>query len=424
MIEKKQIEEFNLRKINHHKDGYNFLSKILRNNEINIENIIYRLSKLEIAIPSWALGIGGTRFGRFSLGGQPRNLNEKINDVGILNALTKSSGSISLHIPWDIPDDFEVINKIAKSHGIKFDSVNSNTFQDQKDSKLSYKFGSLSHVDKNVRDLAINHNIEVINYGKKIGSKSLTVWLADGASYPGQSNFRDNFKRTLDSFQKIYEHLPNDWKLLIEYKPHEPFFYSMVIPDWGSSFLFTSKLGKKAYSLIDLGHHLPNTNIEQIVAVLMQEEKLGGFHFNDSNYGDDDLTVGSQNPFQLFLIFCELVLGEKETKNPKISWMIDASHNLKDPLEDLLQSIENIKIAYTKSLLVDFTRLREAQQINDITLCESILNEAFNIDVRPIVNESNFRLGGSISPIDTYRKLEIRKKLTKQRGHKYTSSGL
>ena len=269
MIEKKQIEEFNLRKINHHKDGYNFLSKILRNNEINIENIINKLSKLEIAIPSWALGMGGTRFGRFSLGGQPRNLNEKINDVGILNALTKSSGSISLHIPWDIPDDFEVINKIAKSHGIKFDSVNSNTFQDQKDSKLSYKFGSLSHVDKNVRDLAINHNIEVINYGKKIGSKSLTVWLADGASYPGQSNFRDNFKRTLDSFQKIYEHLPNDWKLLIEYKPHEPFFYSMVIPDWGSSFLFTSKLGKKAYSLIDLGHHLPNTNIEQIVAVLM-----------------------------------------------------------------------------------------------------------------------------------------------------------
>ena len=424
MIEKKQIEEFNLRKINHHKDGYNFLSKILSNNEINIENIIYKLSKLEIAIPSWALGLGGTRFGRFSLGGQPRNLNEKINDVGILNALTKSSGSISLHIPWDIPDDFEVINKIAKSHGIKFDSVNSNTFQDQKDSKLSYKFGSLSHVDKNVRDLAINHNIEVINYGKKIGSKSLTVWLADGSSYPGQSNLRDNFKRTLDSFQKIYEHLPNDWKLLIEYKPYEPFFYSMVIPDWGSSFLFTSKLGKKAYSLIDLGHHLPNTNIEQIVAVLMQEEKLGGFHFNDSNYGDDDLTVGSQNPFQLFLIFCELVLGEKETKNPKISWMIDASHNLKDPLEDLLQSIENIKIAYTKSLLVDFTRLREAQQINDITLCESILNEAFNIDVRPIVNESNFRLGGSISPIDTYRKLEIHKKLTKQRGHKYTSSGL
>ena len=424
MIEKKQIEEFNLRKINHHKDGYNFLSKILNNNEINIENIIYKLSKLEIAIPSWALGMGGTRFGRFSLGGQPRNLNEKINDVGILNALTKSSGSISLHIPWDIPNDFEVINKIAKSHGIKFDSVNSNTFQDQKDSKLSYKFGSLSHVDKNVRDLAINHNIEVINYGKKIGSKSLTVWLADGSSYPGQSNLRDNFKRTLDSFQKIYEHLPNDWKLLIEYKPHEPYFYSMVIPDWGSSFLFTSKLGKKAYSLIDLGHHLPNTNIEQIVAVLMQEEKLGGFHFNDSNYGDDDLTVGSQNPFQLFLIFCELVLGEKETKNPKISWMIDASHNLKDPLEDLLQSIENIKIAYTKSLLVDFTRLREAQQINDITLCESILNEAFNIDVRPIVNESNFRLGGSISPIDIYRKLEIRKKLTKQRGHKYTSSGL
>lgn len=424
MIEKKQIEKFNLSKIARHKDGLNYLSKILKKNEINIEHIINKLSKLEIAIPSWALGIGGTRFGRFSIGGQPRNLNEKINDVGILNTLTKSCGLISLHIPWDIPDDFQLINKIAKSKGIKFDSVNSNTFQDQKDSKLSYKFGSLSHVDKNVRDLAINHNVEVINYGKKIGSKSLTIWLADGSSYPGQSNFRDTFKRTLNSLQKIYEHIPDDWKLLIEYKPYEPYFYSMVIPDWGSSFLFTSKLGEKAYSLIDLGHHLPNSNIEQIVAILMQEEKLGGFHFNDSNYGDDDLTVGSQNPFQLFLILCELVQGEKDTKNPKISWMIDASHNLKDPLEDLLQSIENIKIAYTKSLLVDYNRLRQAQQKNDVTICESILNEAFNLDVRPIVNESNLRLGGSIKPIDTYRELEIRKKLTKQRDPKYTSSGL
>ena len=424
MIEKKQIEKFNLSKIARHKDGLNYLSKILKKNEIDIEHIINKLSKLEIAIPSWALGIGGTRFGRFSLGGQPRNLNEKINDVEILNTLTKSCGFISLHIPWDIPDDFELINKIAKSKGIKFDSVNSNTFQDQKDSKLSYKFGSLSHVDKNVRDLAINHNVEVINYGKKIGSKSLTIWLADGSSYPGQSNFRDTFKRTLNSLQKIYEHIPDDWKLLIEYKPYEPYFYSMVIPDWGSSFLFTSKLGKKAFSLIDLGHHLPNSNIEQIVAILMQEEKLGGFHFNDSNYGDDDLTVGSQNPFQLFLILCELVQGEKDTKNPKISWMIDASHNLKDPLEDLLQSIENIKIAYTKSLLVDYNRLRQAQQKNDVTICESILNEAFNLDVRPIVNESNLRLGGSIKPIDTYRELEIRKKLTKQRDPKYTSSGL
>lgn len=424
MIKKKQIEKFNLSKIARHKDGLNYLSKILKKNEINIEHIINKLSKLEIAIPSWALGMGGTRFGRFSIGGQPRNLNEKINDVGILNTLTKSCGLISLHIPWDIPDDFQLINKIAKSKGIKFDSVNSNTFQDQKDSKLSYKFGSLSHVDKNVRDLAINHNVEVINYGKKIGSKSLTIWLADGSSYPGQSNFRDTFKRTLNSLQKIYDHIPDDWKLLIEYKPYEPYFYSMVIPDWGSSFLFTSKLGEKAYSLIDLGHHLPNSNIEQIVAILMQEEKLGGFHFNDSNYGDDDLTVGSQNPFQLFLILCELVQGEKDTKNPKISWMIDASHNLKDPLEDLLQSIENIKIAYTKSLLVDYNRLRQAQQKNDVTICESILNEAFNLDVRPIVNESNLRLGGSIKPIDTYRELEIRKKLTKQRDPKYTSSGL
>jgi L-rhamnose isomerase / sugar isomerase len=211
--------------------------------------------------------------------------------------------------------------------------------------KLSYKFGSLCHVDEQVRKQAINHNKEVIDHGVKLGSESITVWLADGSSFPGQHNFRKVLERTLDSLSEIYDHLPEKWKMFVEYKPFEPSFYSMVIPDWGTSYYLSSRLGQKAYSLVDLGHHLPNTNIEQVVATLMMTGKLGGFHFNDSKFADDDLTVGAIKPYQLFLIFNELVYGMKnnESNNPPLAWMIDASHNLKDPLEDLLQSVEAIK---------------------------------------------------------------------------------
>ncbi|HNR08779.1 MAG TPA: TIM barrel protein, partial [Saprospiraceae bacterium] len=320
------------------------------------ENIIQKLIDFQIAIPSWALGTGGTRFGRFSGGGEPATLEDKIDDVGLIHALNRSSGAISLHIPWDIPQDYQKIKNRAASLGLAFDAVNSNTFQDQEGQPLSYKFGSLQNTDPAIRRQAIDHNIEVIRHGVELGSKSITVWLSDGSSYPGQLNFREAFQRTLEGLKTIYEALPPDWKMFVEYKAFEPNFYSMTVGDWGQSMLYAQKLGPKAFTLVDLGHHLPNANIEQIVALLLMEGKLGGFHFNDSKYGDDDLTVGSINPYQLFLIFHELIDGMDTRRMDHardLGWMIDASHNIKDPLEDLLQSVEAILQAYAKALLID-----------------------------------------------------------------------
>ena len=424
MFDSNQLNEINEKQLYEHQRNWSFLKESLTNKGVDVEDLIQKISDFQISIPSWALGTGGTRFGRFPLGGEPSTLEDKVKDVGLLHALNKSSGAISLHIPWDIPQDYDSIRKIAADLDLKFDAVNSNTFQDQPNSLHSYKFGSLCHAEKTVRDAAIQHNKEVIDYGIKLGSKALTVWLADGTSFAGQHNFREAFQRTLDSLKEIYAHLPDDWKLLIEYKPYEPNFYSMVIPDWGTSHLLASKLGEKAATLVDLGHHLPNTNIEQIVALLMHLNKLGGFHFNDSKYGDDDLSVGSLKPYQLFLIFCELVQGMKEIDNGELSWMIDASHNLKDPMEDLLQSITSIKISFAKALLVDYKKLKIAQKTNDVSACQVILQDAFNMDVRSLVSESCYGLGGAIDPLEAYRSLEIRKELIEERGLDSKSTGL
>lgn len=396
------------------------------------EPIIQKLIDFQIAIPSWALGTGGTRFGRFPGGGEPRSLEEKIADVGLLHALNRASGAISLHIPWDIPTDAEAIKELAVSHGLAFDAVNSNTFQDQPDqpdgqTPLSYKFGSLQHVDAAVRQQAIDHNINVIRHGEALGSKALTVWLSDGSSFPGQLNFRKAFSRTLDSLEEVYAALPDDWKLFVEYKAFEPNFYSMTVGDWGSSLLYATKLGPKAYTLVDLGHHLPNANIEQIVAILLNEGKLGGFHFNDSKYGDDDLTAGSIKPYQLFLIFNELIEG-MDARNmnhaTSLGWMIDASHNVKDPLEDLLQSVEAIQLAYAQALLVDRQALEEAREANDVAQAQEILQDAFRTDVRPLVAEARRRAGGALQPLALYRQLNVRQQLIGQRGAKTIATGL
>jgi L-rhamnose isomerase/sugar isomerase len=388
---------------------------------------LHKLEAFQIAIPSWALGAGGTRFGRFSIGGEPRNLEEKIEDVGLLQALNQSSGAISLHIPWDIPENAASIKALAAQHGLRFDAVNSNTFQDQKGQEHSYKFGSLQHVNKSVRQQAIDHNIEVIRQGEALGSDSLTVWLADGSSFPGQLSFRQAFENTLESLKEIYKALPENWKMFVEYKAFEPNFYSMSVGDWGQSLLYATKLGPKAFTLVDLGHHLPNANIEQIVALLLNEGKLGGFHFNDSKYGDDDLTVGSINPYQLFLIFNELVEGmDARSMNhaTDLGWMIDASHNIKDPLEDLIQSVEAIKIAYAQSLLVDFKKLNEARVNNDVVKAQEILQQAYRTDVRPLVAEARLRAGGALKPLETYRSLGARAQLIKERGLQTVATGL
>lgn len=398
------------------------ISASLQQRNIDVEAVLATLQDFQVAIPSWALGAGGTRFGRFSMGGEPRNLEEKIEDVALVNDLTQCANSISLHIPWDIPKDTQAIQQLATRHGLHFDSVNSNTFQDNGDAH-SYKYGSLSHATSQVREQAIAHNKSVIDIGAQLGAKVLTIWLADGSSFPGQNNFNRALEHTQQSIQHIYSHMPDDWKLLIEYKPFEPNFYSMVIPDWGTSLLLANSCGDRAYTLVDLGHHLPNTNIEQIVATLNWQKKLGGFHFNDSKFADDDLTVGSIKPYQLFLIFNELVRSI-QLEPGKISWMIDASHNLKDPLEDLIQSLENIQISLAKALLIDQKALEHAQMENDVSRSQEILQDAYQTDVRPLVREARLRSNGVPSPLDFYRKSGIREQLIAKRGTNTMASGL
>lgn len=399
----------------------------LKNESQIPSDLIQKLKDFQIAIPSWALGTGGTRFGRFSGGGEPRNLEEKIEDVGLLHALNRSSGAISLHIPWDIPKDANAIKQLAADHGLAFDAVNSNTFQDQPNQAHSYKFGSLQHTSAAVRKQAIEHNIEVIKHGIQLGSKSITVWLSDGSCFPGQLNFRRAYERTVESLKEIYAALPADWKLFLEYKAYEPNFYSTTVGDWGQSYSMVNKLGEKAFTLVDLGHHLPNANIEQIVSLLLMEGKLGGFHFNDSKYGDDDLTAGSIKPYQLFLIFNELVDGmdAKGMNHAKdLGWMIDASHNVKDPLEDLLQSVEAIQIAYAQALLVDRKALEAAREENDVVRCQEILQDVFRTDVRSLVAQARLETGGAMNPIALYRNENIRKQLIQQRGANTVATGL
>ena len=402
-----------------------FLRNRFSKKGIAINEIVQKVADFQVAIPSWALGAGGTRFGRFSYGGEPASLEQKLDDIGVLHALTKSAGAVSLHIPWDIPNDVKAIKEVAQNHGISFDAMNSNTFQDQPDAKETYKFGSLSSTDIAAREYAVEHNKDVINIGKELGSKSLTVWLADGANFPGQNNFQTALINTEKSLKSIYKTMPEDWKMFIEYKPYEPNFYSTVIQDWGTSLMLANACGERAFTLVDLGHHLPNTNIEQIVATLMLKGKLGGFHFNDSKYGDDDVTVGSIKPYALFLIFNELVYGmENNPQNPDLSWMIDASHNTKDPLEDLIQSLEAILIAYTQALLVDQKALRNAQQENDVVKCQEILQDAYRSDVRPILKAAREKSGAAVNPLQAYRKLGVRKELIKERGTKTMATGL
>ncbi len=423
LIEKYKIDEFNQDNLSKHKRKFEFVASSLK----NVDEVLQKLADFQIAIPSWALGTGGTRFGRFSGGGEPRSLEEKIEDVGLLHQLNKSSGAISLHIPWDIPENAASTKALAAQYGLRFDAVNSNTFQDQAYQQHSYKFGSLQHVDKAVRQQAIDHNIEVIKHGIELGSDSLTVWLSDGSSFPGQLNFRKAFQNTLEGLKEIYAALPGNWKMFVEYKAYEPNFYSTTVADWGQSLLYVTKLGPKAYTLVDLGHHLPNANIEQIVSLLLMEGKLGGFHFNDSKYGDDDLTVGSINPYQLFLIFNELVAGmDAQGMNhaTDLGWMIDASHNVKDPLEDLLQSVEAIKIAYAQALLVDTNALEAARAENDVVQAQEILQGVYRTDVRPLVAEARLRAGGTLEPLLTFRKLDARKNLVRERGLKTVATGL
>jgi L-rhamnose isomerase/sugar isomerase len=394
---------------------------------VDADAVIAEVGRFSAAAPSWALGTGGTRFGRFPIGGEPRTTEEKVDDVAALHALTGANRSISLHVPWDDPADPEALRRYADERGVAFDAMNSNTFQDNasttNDGAVSYKFGSLCHTDAAVREAAIAHNHYCIDLGVRLGSKAITVWLADGTSFPGQANFRAQFERVREGLRAIYAHMPEDWRLYTEHKPYEPQFYSSVVHDWGSSLLLAQGTGERAMCLVDLGHHLPNANIEQIVSRLAMVGRLGGFHFNDSKYGDDDLTTGAIKPYQLFLIFLEL-LDAGGGLMPELAYMIDQSNNLKDPLEDLMQATDAMQVALAQALLVNQAELRAAQESNDPALAQEVLQRAFRTDVRPLVAEARRRNGAAIDPIATYRALGYRAEKIRERGRDAVATGI
>lgn len=387
----------------HHRD-LTALADSLTRAGVAIESLIRSVQRFEVALPSWAFATGGTRFGRFPGPGQPRTLPEKLEDAALVHGLTRSTPRISLHLPWDETDDLPGIKAEAERLGLGFDAVNSNTFQDQPGQTHSYRLGSFSNPSEPVRRQAIEHHRRVIEVGAALGSRALTVWLADGSNYPGQASLRGSFARVRECLQEVYAGLPPDWRLFTEHKPYEPAFYATVVQDWGSSLMLAQSLGDRAQCLVDLGHHLPNTNIELVVARLLEAGRLGGFHFNDSKYGDDDLTAGSIKPYGLFLIFHELVLAERE-KLPRFdpAYMIDQSHNLKDPIEALLQTVDQLQQAYAKACLVAHDELAAHQASGDVIMAERTLKRAFETDVRPIVAEARRRTGGAIDPIAAFR---------------------
>lgn len=389
---------------------YGIFRSLLSELHIDSEELVSKAMNFSVAIPSWGLGTGGTRFARFPMPGEPRNIFEKLEDASLLNSLVKITPKISLHFPWDELDDFSEIIQYAHEHQLKFDSVNSNTFQDAKNqTKLSYKFGSLTHTNQLVRDLAIEHNIQCIEYGQRLGSKSLTLWIPDGSNFPGQMHTRNALERYLDSATKIYKQLPEDWHLLLEHKLYEPSFYSTVNNDWGTSYALSCHLGDKAKCLVDLGHHAPNSNIEGIVGRLIKFNKLGGFHFNDSSYGDDDLDAGSVNPFRLFLIYNELSDADYCGDLPKnLAYLIDQSHNITDPIESLICSSLELQRAYIQSQLVDRKSLYYFQENNDPLMALEELKKAFRLDVSIVLKIARFRLGGEIDPIKAYRDMNYR----------------
>jgi L-rhamnose isomerase / sugar isomerase len=429
-IDRSRIEEENELRLAWHESDLAHALDVAGRAGVDGEAVVAEVARFSAAAPSWAVGTGGTRFGRFPGGGEPRDTFEKIDDVAALNALTGANRTVSLHVPWDDPglgEGAAELRRHAAGRDIGFDAMNSNTFQDNpsttRDGALSYKFGSLANTDEAVRRAAIDHNHYVVDLGVELGARALTVWLGDGMNHPGQASFRGQFERVLAGLVEIYTHLPGDWEMYTEHKPYEPAFYSSVNNDWGTSLLLAQGTGDRAKCLVDLGHHLPNTNIEQVVSRLAMVGRLGGFHFNDSKYGDDDLTVGSITPFQLFLIVGEL-LEAGGGGMPDAAYMIDESHNLKDPLEDLIQATDALQVALAQALCVNRADLAEAQQANDPARAAEVLHRGFRTDVRPLVAEARRRNGAALDPLATYRGVGYRAETIAARGADAVATGL
>jgi L-rhamnose isomerase/sugar isomerase len=353
-----------------------------------------RLGDLVIETPSWGYGDSGTRFGVFPQPGRPRDVFERIDDAAEVHRLTGTAGAVALHFPWDAVDDHSALREHIESRGLRVGAINANLFQDP-----DYKLGSVTHPDAAVRDKAVEHLLECVEIATRLGASAQSLWLADGTNYPGQDDLRDRRRRLLDSLGRVYAELPPEQELLVEYKLFEPAFYATDLADWGSALLVCQKLGERAKVLVDLGHHAQGVNIEQIVTLLDEEGRLGGFHFNNRKYADDDLIVGSVNPFELFLIFVELAASP--TGLPRLT--IDQAHNVEAKVEAMVLSVVNLQEAYAKALLVDRDVLATAQRAGDVLAAHEALLDAYRTDVRPLCARARAERGASADPIGDLR---------------------
>ena len=389
-------------------DAFHRLSAELGNKGIDVESVLDQLKTQHIETPSWGYGNSGTRFRVFPNPAAARYVHEKIDDAGLIHKLSGIAPSVALHIPWDFVDDWKALGEYAKDQGITIGAINPNVFQDEK-----YMLGSLCNASPDVRAMAIDHMIECCDIMRATGSDLLSIWLADGTNYAGQDSIRRRKSELLESLKQIYKNLPDHSRMLLEYKFFEPAFYHTDIADWGTSFALCRKLGPKAQVLVDTGHHASGTNIAYIVAQLLDEGCLGGFHFNSRNYADDDLIVGSTNPFELFVIFTELVSAGSLAKD--VAYMIDQSHNIEPKLEAMLLSVLNCQTALAKALIVDELALAAAQEAGDVLGAHRVLMDAFETDVRPLLAEFRTRQDIPVDPIKELRTSGIEAKLAAER---------
>jgi L-rhamnose isomerase/sugar isomerase len=371
-------------------------------------DVLERLRRLEIETPSWGYGNSGTRFHVYPWPGAARDVRERIDDAALVHRLTGCCPSVALHIPWDAVDDYSDLRRYAEDHGIRIGAINPNLFGND-----AYRLGSICHPDSAVRAQALRHCRECVEIAQEAGSSVLSLWLADGTNYPGQDDLRSRYARLLAGLEELYALLPGEMRLLIEYKFFEPAFYSTDLPDWGTAALVCRRLGPQAQVLVDTGHHAQGTNVEQIVALLLAEGLLGGFHFNNRKYADDDLIVGSIDPFELFRIMREIAHAEAPER---IAFMIDQSHNIEGKIDAMIQSVMNIQTAYAKALLVDEERLAAAQREGDVLGAHRVLLEAFETDVRPLLARLREDLGVDSDPVEAFRRGGHAERRARERG--------
>jgi L-rhamnose isomerase/sugar isomerase len=380
---------------------------------IDVDAVLEDVRGFMIETPSWGYGNSGTRFKVFPWPGAARTLFEKLEDAAAVQRVTGVCPGVAIHIPWDQVDDWTEAEGYADRLGVHIGAVNPNLFQDD-----AYRLGSLCHTDAAVRRQAINHVVDCIHIAREVHSEVVSLWLADGTNYPGQDDLRRRRHRLLEALEEIYAALPAGMRLLIEYKFFEPAFYHSDLPDWGTSLLFCQKLGPQAEVLMDTGHHPQGTNLAQIVAQLLDESRLGGFHFNDRKYADDDLVVGSLNPFELFTIFNEILSARAagNTHAERIAYMIDQSHNVEPKIEAMIQSILHVQLAYAKALLIDRQALARAQDAGDVLGAYRVLRDAFELDVRPLLEEARAHMGLDPDPIAAFRRSGYAEKIAGERG--------